>query len=203
MLHKSSNRFVMAKKNKNPIRNLSVVGGSLRSRRIVALRGSEFIARGMRPTKQMIRETLFNYLRQDVIAARCLDLYAGSGALGIEAISRGAKQVDFVENHPVIFKNLQQNIANLGIDNAQLFLQEADNFIKTADLQKYDIIFLDPPFIEFILNNLLAAFSCCKSGTVIYFEQSIYAPIPKLPPRLSFYRQNNSGDVFFALLVVS
>ncbi len=114
---------------------IRIIGGTLRSRLV-----SVFDETGLRPTPNRIRETLFNWLRDDIQGARCLDLFAGSGALGFEAISRGAKQVTFVEKNRSILENLKKNSQALHIDNAE--------FIEADALAWLNRSMLDSPPLE-------------------------------------------------------
>jgi len=117
-----------------------IIGGDLRSRMI-----SFPDANGLRPTPDRVRETLFNWLGQTLYGRTCLDLFAGSGALGFEAASRGAERVVMVENNPVVFRALQDNLKKLGTKNVSAHCQDGLEFA-LRDVQTYDVIFLDPPF---------------------------------------------------------
>jgi len=176
---------------------LRIIGGQYRSRKL-----SFPNAEGLRPTGDRIRETLFNWLAPHIEGARCLDLFAGSGALGFEALSRGAQQVTFVEQSPVTCNYLRQNIALL---NAQtqtaLVCAESLNALPTL-AGPFDIIFLDPPFtygqlpsicIQLDRNNLL------KTGTLVYLERAKSSPAITLPNRWQLYRDKTSGQVRYQL----
>ena len=102
-----------------------IIGGELRRRRL-AFPASE----GLRPTADRIRETLFNWLREEIAGARCLDLFAGSGALGIEACSRGAAWVDLVERDGAVNRSLQENLTALGVKRAALHRCSALEFLR-------------------------------------------------------------------------
>jgi 16S rRNA (guanine966-N2)-methyltransferase len=128
---------------------LSIIGGHWRSRKI-----SFEDAEGLRPTPARVRETLFNWLQYDIIGSRCLDLYAGSGALSFEAASRGAKSVVQVENNPLACRCLKTNA--LALKAEQIKVVQMDTFRYLAgDAQAFDIVFVDPPF-----NLNLAAQTC-------------------------------------------
>jgi 16S rRNA (guanine966-N2)-methyltransferase len=101
-----------------------------------------------------VRETLFNWLRQDLSGKRCLDLFAGSGALGLEAASRGAAEVVMVEKNRVVFQALQENISRLKFTNIVLRNEDGLNFANRGN-EQYDVIFLDPPFKSDYLGKLL------------------------------------------------
>lgn len=102
-------------------------------------------AEGLRPTPGRVRETLFNWLGQDLTGRRCLDLFAGSGALGFEAASRGADEVVMVESNRSVFRALQQNCRKLSCANVALHCQDGLEFVR-RDSGYYDVVFLDPPF---------------------------------------------------------
>lgn len=126
--------------------SLRIIGGKWRSRKIFFTDMP-----GLRPTHDRIRETLFNWLQFDITDAVCLDLFAGSGALGFEALSRGAKEVTFVDISPVITKTLQENINCIGADNTAIYCFD---FNKNANIpfnKEFDIVFLDPPFHQSLL----------------------------------------------------
>lgn len=140
------------------------------SLRIIAgkFRGKKFVfpeVDGLRPTPDRVRETLFNWLMKNIQDARCLDAFAGSGALGLEAFSRGAQKVSFIEQAPAAHSQLQKNLRDFCSPNLTLFKMDACDFLaKTGE--QFDIIFLDPPFAK----NLLP--SCLK----LISERNILAP---------------------------
>ena len=111
-------------------------------------------AEGLRPTPDRVRETLFNWLGQDMAGKRCLDLFAGSGALGMEAASRGAAEVVMVEKNRVVFRALQENIKKLNFTNIALRNEDGLNFASHGSGQ-FDVIFLDPPFQSNYFEKLL------------------------------------------------
>lgn len=119
---------------------LRIVGGMWRSRR---LRVAD--VPGLRPTPDRVRETLFNWLGQDLDGCVCLDLFAGSGALGFEAASRGATGVTLVEQDPRAYAVLQQNAGLLGGNALSCVRSDAIRFL-TGARERYDLVFLDPPF---------------------------------------------------------
>jgi 16S rRNA (guanine966-N2)-methyltransferase len=117
-----------------------IIGGVWRSRLI------RFTPRAdLRPTPDRVRETLFNWLGQDLTGKDCLDLFAGSGALGFEAASRGARRVVMVERDAASFRTLETNRAALGAEQVELTRADALEFLQGAR-DRYDVVFLDPPF---------------------------------------------------------
>ena len=129
---------------------MRIVGGEYRSRRLrVASRP------GLRPTPDRVRETLFNWLGQHLAGLACLDLFAGSGALGFEAASRGAAHVVMVERDRAVVALLRQNRAALGATNVEIIDGDAFDYVKHASA-RFDLVFLDPPFRQNAVPALLA-----------------------------------------------
>ena len=127
-------------------------------------------AEGLRPTPDRVRQTLFNWLEQDLTGKTCLDLFAGTGALGFEALSRNAKGVTMVEFSPAACKSLQQNKALLKADSAQVLQMDAMQFL-AQNTQKYDVIFCDPPYNKGWLDKLLPPLRThLAEGGVVYAE---------------------------------
>ncbi len=126
-----------------------IIGGEMRGRKL-----HFSIVNGLRPTLDRVRETLFNWLSHDIYDATCLDLFAGSGALGFEAISRGAKDVTFVEKSDKVVRDLKKNKTLLKQDNIQIYSMSFSQFLKINN-KAYDVVFLDPPFREGLLTELL------------------------------------------------
>lgn len=153
---------------KNEVR---IIGGTWRSRRI------RFPDRpGLRPTPDRVRETLFNWLGQDLTGKDCLDLFAGSGALGFEAASRGARRVTLVENDAAAWRALQDNRETLAADVVTAVRADALEFLKNhrdPDLQRYHVVFLDPPFADDHWPQLLALLpQHLMAGGLVYCERA-------------------------------
>lgn len=119
---------------------LKIIGGEWRSRQL-----NFYDVPGLRPTPARVRETLFNWLQYDVAGSHCLDLYAGSGALGFEAASRGAKAIVEVEADANACRALKENSVKLAATQIKIVQSEVFRFL-AADAQAFDIVFLDPPF---------------------------------------------------------
>lgn len=143
-----------------------IIGGTWRSRRI------RFADRpGLRPTPDRVRETLFNWLGQDLEGQDCLDLFAGSGALGFEAASRGARRVVMVERDAAAVRALQSSHELLGGDAVEVVRADALEFIK-HHRGRYDVVFLDPPFADDCWPQLLELLpQCLKPGALVYCER--------------------------------
>ena len=130
---------------------IRIIAGSWRRRRLPVVEID-----GLRPTPDRVRETLFNWLADDVPGARCLDLFAGTGALGLEAASRGAQWVTLVERDPRAVAQLEANCKMLNASQVEVVHRDAMQWI-AATRERYEIVFLDPPFGSFDLREIAAA----------------------------------------------
>lgn len=127
---------------------------------------------GLRPTPDRVRETLFNWLMHDIKEARCLDAFSGSGALGLEAFSRGASKVVLIEQSPIAYANLQKNITQFNSSKLQLIKADARPYLQQST-EQFDIIFLDPPFAQNYIPQCLddlAQHSVLVQGGLVYLE---------------------------------
>jgi 16S rRNA (guanine966-N2)-methyltransferase len=173
---------------------IRIIGGELRSRMI-----SFPDAEGLRPTPDRVRETLFNWLGQTLYGRTCLDLFAGSGALGLEAASRGAERVVMVEKNRAALLSLQDNIKKLGCANVFVQGQDGLEFI-SRDARKYDVIFLDPPFQSDYLPRLLEMLpQRLNENGVVYVESGAAIDAP---PPWAVIKSGKAGQVHFQLLSV-
>jgi 16S rRNA (guanine966-N2)-methyltransferase len=168
---------------------------------------------GLRPTPDRTRETLFNWLQGYLYDARCLDLFAGSGALGFEALSRGAAKVTFVEKHPRVVAQLEENSGLLKIknDTAHVIHADAFRFLQTAldrvsSPLQYDLIFLDPPFHQDLLPtivSLLEQHSLLAASGMLYIEYAVEEAIELTDmmkaSRFVLHKQNKAGQVVSCL----
>lgn len=176
---------------------LRIIGGRWRSRMIPF--ASET---GVRPTGARIRETLFNWLQAVVPGARCLDLFAGSGALGFEALSRGASEVVMVDHDVRAVQQLQANAETLGASGARIVWTDAFDYLSTPGQGRFDIVFLDPPFREDILSEccaMLERHQLVNTPAWIYIETDRRRPPPVLPPRWGYLHSKTAGDVAYFL----
>jgi 16S rRNA (guanine966-N2)-methyltransferase len=147
-----------------------IIGGEWRGRRLSFADNP-----AIRPTPDRVRETLFNWLQSTTPSSRCLDLFAGSGALGLEALSRGASQVEFVELDRKSTAVIKENIELLESDNGEVITRDALQFLSKltdGESSSYDLIFLDPPFATNLLERSLAQLEKMQlsSGALIYIE---------------------------------
>lgn len=173
--------------------------------RIVAgrLRGSRLDvpdAPGLRPTPDRVRETVFNWLAPWIEGARVLDLFAGTGALGIEALSRGAAEVVFVERDAALVAALRANLERLKQPQGRVV--RGDGLAEIAALDgSFDIVFLDPPFDAELWSSAATALEArgrLRPGAFVYVEAPAGAA-PVLPPDWRLHRESRAGAVYFAL----
>jgi len=174
---------------------LRIIGGSLRGSRL-----SVADLPGLRPTPDRVRETLFNWLMPVIDGARCLDLFAGTGALGIEALSRGAREVDFIERDPRLARSLRDNLARL---HQPASVREGDALavLDGAPERPYDLVFVDPPFDTGLWASACSALEAhgwLTPNTMIYVESPADAAFD-LPPDWQPYREGKAGAVRYAL----
>ena len=155
-------------------------------------------ARGLRPTPDRIRETLFNWLQPVLPGARCLDLFAGSGALGFEAASRGAAQVVMVESERDVVRALQESAKLLSASPVQICRQDAASYL-AAGSGPFDVVFLDPPFSSpALLMQSIAGLSTpgwLAAGAWIYIETPSNIAEPALPENWTLEKQKKAGQV--------
>lgn len=169
-----------------------IIGGAWRSRQL------RFPDReSLRPTPDRVRETLFNWLGQDLGGLACLDLYAGSGALGFEAASRGAARVVMVERDREAFRALQASAAALAAGAVELANADALEFLR-GDRGRYDVIFLDPPFGGDDLERAMPLLPPrLTAGGLVYCEGGARRPAPA---GWTVWRDGRAGQVRFQLL---
>jgi 16S rRNA (guanine966-N2)-methyltransferase len=162
---------------------------------------------GLRPTGDRLRETLFNWLAPFVHGARCLDLFAGSGALGFEALSRGAARCDLVDSDAAIVRSLRGHLQDFGAqDRGVAHFADALAFLDAGEgsdgARTWDIVFVDPPFAADLATPALASLvrgGHLADGALIYLENARYAG-PAIPGELSIVKDSGSGAVEGRLL---
>lgn len=174
---------------------LRIIGGDWRGRRL------EFPSSpNLRPTGDRIRETLFNWLAAEVSGSRCLDLFAGSGALGLEALSRGARHCTFLETSSAAIEGINAHLSLLNaVDRGRVINTNALSWREDP----FDIVFVDPPFsdnlaidsLKHLINNQLLT-----ESALVYLEVASTASLEDLPPALSIIRDKQSGAVRYLLL---
>ncbi len=176
--------------------SLRIIGGQWRGRKL-----SFQAAKGLRPTANRVRETLFNWLSPMIRGAHCLDAFCGSGALGLEALSRGAAHVTFADNQHVTIQQLKLNLDTLAAENYTLI--QDDVLTCTPNTGPFNLVFLDPPFKQQLLEKALHRLEekhLLKPNALIYCEAEYALAIPKLDSRWTWYRQKKAGQVYYGLL---
>jgi 16S rRNA (guanine966-N2)-methyltransferase len=166
---------------------------------------------GLRPTPDRVRETLFNWLQNSIGGAVCLDLFAGSGALGLEALSRGAREVVFVESAQAAARALQDQLLRFGAQRkGRVMEQGASRFLKNAPAAiapaGFDVVFLDPPFGQNALAEyvpLLDAGAWLKPNALVYLENEKKAGLPPVPAHWEVLKSKSAGEVGYHLLRVN
>ena len=161
----------------------------------------------MRPTLGKTRETLFNWLQFDIARKTVLDPFSGSGALGIEAISRGAKKIFLIEKNFKVFKSLKSNLELTGSTKFELVNEDSINYLKTLEHDAFDYIFLDPPFNQQILPlalNLVSERKLINSNSQIYIESEFQITEEFLGNNCDYEckidKEKKSGNVYFCLI---
>jgi len=176
---------------------LRIIGGQWRGRRILF-----HPEPGLRPTPDRVRETLFNWLQPHIEGSRCLDLFCGSGALGIEALSRGASSATFVDASPAALKELRENLGRLAASGAELIGGDAFQWLEQASTQRFDIVFLDPPFRNELARQCVVTLA--RSGklaarALVYVESGSTEGAPPVPADWLLHREKFAGQVAYRL----
>jgi len=181
-----------ARRNPQPSGHVRIVGGVWRSRLIGVLSRP-----GLRPTPDRVRETLFNWLGQDLTGLACLDLFAGSGALGFEAASRGAARVVLVEQDRAAIETLRASKAALDATKVEIVAADALAYL-ASETGRFDVVFLDPPFRQNVLSAVLPALPpLLAPGARVYLEAAL--PLPVSAPWHEL-RRKRASQVSYQLL---
>ena len=157
---------------------------------------------GLRPTPDRVRETLFNWLGQDLTGWRCLDAFAGSGALGFEAASRGAAEVVLLERDRALVASLAQTCTRLKANTVRVESADALAWMARAEARRFELVFIDPPFdAQLFVPALQAAASLVVDDGWAYLEADrVFGPDELAPLGLTLHRQSRAGAVHFHLL---
>ena len=178
--------------------NIRITGGRLKGKKIPF----DFKS-SLRPTSSKLREVLFNWLQFEMEDCQCLDLFAGTGALGIEAISRGAQKTVFIESNKKNYLELKKSILELNLKNQSILLfKDGLSWIKKNDISNFDLILLDPPFNQDYEKKVLEHFHYnqnLKSSCKIYIEFSKFIDM-NIPDSFTIYKEKIIGDVKALLL---
>ncbi|CAM3878864.1 16S rRNA (guanine(966)-N(2))-methyltransferase RsmD [Vreelandella rituensis] len=169
---------------------MRIIGGKFRRRQLPVLESP-----GLRPTPDRVRETLFNWLAAHVEGAQVLDLFAGTGALGIEALSRGAASACLVERDSKVAAQLSHNLALLEVENASVISRDVSAFLTIPPSTAFSLVFLDPPFHQALVEP------CCQAlengwltpRAMIYVETEAGLS-PPVPNSWSLHRETRAGE---------
>ena len=180
------------------VRELRIVGGALRGRK-----WSFPDVAGLRPTPDRVRETLFNWLAPHIGGMRVLDLFAGSGALGFEALSRGATSTVLVEKDRAAAATLRETATRFGLSAARIEGGDALAFLRAQPAAAFDLVFLDPPFAAGLLVPALSEIAVrglLATGGFCYIEQPADGELPVFPEGWVVHRSGKAGEVGYHLL---
>lgn len=178
-----------------PPGSVRIIAGEWRGRRVRLAPDTD-----LRPTPDRVRETLFNWLMPCISGARCLDLFAGSGVLGLEALSRGAAEVWFVERSRVAARQMEATLLDFDCLDARVVDRDVVSFLRDQP-RHFDLVFADPPFGRMDMANLctLLADGWLAPGAHVYLELSRRDALPELPPGWVVEHEKTAGQVRFAL----
>ncbi|WP_107852154.1 16S rRNA (guanine(966)-N(2))-methyltransferase RsmD [Oceanimonas marisflavi] len=185
-----------AKKSAAASGQIRLIGGQWRGRKLPVLHSE-----GLRPTTDRVKETLFNWLMFDIRGRRCLDLFAGSGSLGFEALSRHAAEVVMVEKDATVAGQLKRNLASLPAAPGTVVQADAVQFLQQP-ATPFDVVFLDPPFHKELLPHvceLLEQNGWLADNALIYIEREQGLALPTLPAHWSLHKDKQAGQVSYQL----
>ena len=181
---------------------IRIIGGDLKGRKLATVRGLK-----TRPTADRVRESIFNILGNCIRGAQVLDLYAGTGAMGIEALSRGAESVLFADDHKAALNALKKNIKACSLENRANTIKW--NIIQNLDIIRsyrpvFNLVFLDPPYnknmIQPTLSNLGTS-RCLETGSRLVLEHSPLEPVPEILPEFEISDQRRYGKTLVSFLI--
>lgn len=175
---------------------IRIIGGQWRGRKLPVPDSP-----GLRPTTDRVRETLFNWLAPSMVDARCLDCFAGSGALGLEALSRYAASATLLEMERHVAQQLQKNLATLKAEHGKVVNTNTLTYLNQSGTP-HDVVFVDPPFRKGLLEetlNLLEVNGWLADGALIYVESEVENGLPPVPANWSLHREKIAGQVAYRL----
>jgi len=175
-----------------------IISGKYKSRKIIFPDRPE-----IRPTGSRIRESLFNWIQADIVNSRCLDLFSGSGALGIEALSRGAELTTFIESDFETANCLEKNLQTLNAENGIVVRANAISWLESQkNIEPFEFVFLDPPFKKNLLLDsifLLESNYMISNNGNIYIETEVEDNLRQLPPTWRLRQKKQAGRVSYCL----
>ncbi|MFT2111819.1 16S rRNA (guanine(966)-N(2))-methyltransferase RsmD [Marinomonas sp. 2405UD68-3] len=179
---------------------LRIIGGEWRSRTLPIPK-----VEGLRPTPNRVRETLFNWISVWIPGAHCGDLFCGSGALGLEALSRGAASCLFVDNSRVVTQQMQDNLATLKSTAGTVITKNAAELVKIPPSRPLDILFLDPPFRKDWLTKLIPFLDdqWLAPRALVYIEMEKEANLPTLPSHWTLKKEKIAGQLCYRLFEIN
>ena len=187
-------------KDTRKLHQVRIIGGQWRGRKL-----SFTPADGLRPTGDRIRETLFNWLAPTIEGARCVDLFTGSGALGLEALSRGAIHCDFVDSSNATLSQVSDHLKTLvAVDRSRCYPVSAQQFLQIAT-EAYDIVFIDPPFMQQLVEPICEALTkkqLLGNDALVYVETGAMEPPADVPLGWKIHREKVAGGVAYRLFSV-
>jgi 16S rRNA (guanine966-N2)-methyltransferase len=184
----------MVKRNAERVQGrVRIIAGEWRARRIEVPDGT-----AVRPTPDRVRETVFNWLQGSIVGSRCLDLFAGTGVLGFEALSRGAAEACFVERDGKLVDALRATAHRLGA-TPEIVRRDALAFLRDSPAARFDVVFLDPPYAEPVAPLLAALPPWLAPGAVVYVERPRREGLPAVPAA-EWVKQSYAGAVAYGLL---
>lgn len=175
---------------------IRIIGGQWRGRKLPVPDSA-----GLRPTTDRVRETLFNWLAPDIQEARCLDCFAGSGALGLEALSRYAASATLLEMERAVAQQLSQNVQTLRATQAKVVQTNTLQWLSQTG-EPFDVVFVDPPFRKGLLQETLALLEqngWLADNALIYVESEVENGTPGAPANWDLYREKIAGQVAYRL----
>ncbi|MFS2221752.1 16S rRNA (guanine(966)-N(2))-methyltransferase [Pantoea sp. B65] len=177
---------------------IRIIGGQWRGRKLPVPDSA-----GLRPTTDRVRETLFNWLAPDIREARCLDCFAGSGALGLEALSRYAASATLLELERPVAQQLEKNLVTLGATHGRVINTNTLSWLAQPG-EPHDLVFIDPPFRKGLLEqtlSLLESHHWLAEGALIYVESEVENGMPPVPANWHLHREKIAGQVAYRLFV--
>jgi 16S rRNA (guanine966-N2)-methyltransferase len=177
-------------------RSLRIIAGSWRGRRLTFPPSTS-----VRPTPDRVRETLFNWLRDRIEGARCLDLYAGSGVLGFEALSRGARETWFVERDRSLADAIAAHARVLAAA-VRVVNEDVERFLERNDVGSFDIVFVDPPYTVPVEPIAARLPSILNTGALVYFERSAREGLPQ-GEMFRWHKTSRAGAVTYGLAAIA
>lgn len=179
---------------------IRIIGGLWRGRKLPVPDSA-----GLRPTTDRVRETLFNWLAPDIQGTRCLDCFAGSGALGLEALSRHAASVTLIELERPVAQQLEKNLATLGATAGRVINTNTLQWLAQQG-EPHDLVFIDPPFRKGLLEQTLTLLEnngWLTAGALVYVESEVENGLPPVPVSWQLHREKVAGQVAYRLYIRS